>query len=431
MHQEQYNASRREFLYTGAAALGSFLILKPKTVRGYEANSAVRIGLLGCGGRGTAVATSFAKNTPARIVALADIFPDQLEKAKTTFDALSASLGYTGPDPKLMFRGLDAYRQLAACAEIDSIQISTPPFFHVEHLRAAIEGGKHVYCEKPLGIDIPQTARALELSEKVDGKVSVDVGFQIRSAPPFRELVDRIHNGAIGKIVSISAHYYAPAITYPPRPEIISENELRLRNWNWDLALSGDIIVEQDIHVIDICNWVLNSHPISATATGSRSVLEHWGDNYDNYQVLFTYPNNVHVTLATKQYGENAYFDVSEQVFGSQGFSESPYSGTLRIVGDHPWEWRQAETEESASQGFSATGQFSDNLAQADSEKDKAFVESIVSGSFHNQIATGVETARSAIMARMSARERRPITWDECLRSKQQLHPLLDLKQFS
>ena len=431
LEQKQRNETRRHFLATGTSALGSFLILKPKTVRGYEANSAVRIGLLGCGGRGTAVATSFAKNTPARVVALADIFSDQLDKAKANFDALSSSLGYPGPDPKLMFHGPDAYQQLAACTEIDSIQISTPPFFHVEHLHAAIKGGKHAYCEKPLGIDIPQTNRALEIREQVDGKVSVDVGFQIRSAPPFRELVDRIHNGAIGKIVSISAHYYAPAITYPSRPDNIMRDELRLRNWNWELALSGDIIVEQDIHVIDICNWVLNSHPISVAATGSRSVLDHWGDNYDNYQALFTYPDDIHVTLTAKQYGDDKYFDVSEQVFGSKGFSESPYSGNLRIAGDNPWQWQQAQTEQAGNSGFSATGQFSDNLAQADSEKDKGFIDSIVSGKFHNQIATGVETARSAIMARMSARERRPITWDECLRSKQHFDPALDLKHFS
>lgn len=421
--------TRRDFLTGAGAAVGSFLILKPGTVRAYEANSAVRIGLLGCGSRGTAVATSFAKNTSGRIVALADIFDDKLQAAKSNFDTIAGSLGYPGPDSKLMFRGPDAYEQLAACKDIDSIQISTPPYFHIEHLHAAVKGGKHAYCEKPLGVDIPQTSRALEIAKLVDGKVSVDVGFQIRSAPPFRELVQRIHDGAIGKLVSISAHYFAPAITYPPRPASMSQNELRLRNWNWELALSGDIIVEQDIHVIDICNWVLGAHPLSVEATGARSVLDHWGDNYDNYQVLFTYPNDVHVTLAAKQYGNDNYFDVSEQVFGSKGFSQSPYSGALQIVGENPWQWK--DSEHASNAGFSASGQFSDNLAQADSEKDKAFIQSIVSGNFHNQIATGVETARSAIMARMAARERRRITWEECLASKQRMEPRIDLKQFA
>lgn len=407
------------------------MILKPSTVRGYQANSAVRIGLLGCGGRGTAVATSFSKNTTARIVALADIFPDQLEKASNTFGTLANSLGYSGPDPKLHFRGAHAYQELAACNQIDAIQISTPPFFHIEHLDAAVSGGKHAYCEKPMGVDVAQTRRALKIGRRAEGKVSIDVGFQIRSAPPFAELVRRIHEGALGKLVSISAHYYAPAILYPDRPPSMSHDELRLRNWNWDLALSGDIIVEQDIHVVDICNWILKSRPTQVYATGARSVLTHFGNNFDNYEVNYTYPNDVHVTLAAKQYGASTYFDVSEQVFGANGFSESPYSGPLRIVSDSPWEWKSdADTKPNDAQ-FAANGAFSDNLSQADSEKDKGFVESIVSGKFHNQVETGVETALTAMMARISARQGRLITWDELMANKEHFELGFDLNQFA
>ena len=424
-------ATRRDFLTRTATAASTFLILKPQTVRAYQANSAVRIGLLGCGGRGTAVATSFSKNTSARIVALADIFPDQLEKAAATFSALAGSLGYSGPDRNLMFHGPHAYQQLAACNQIDAIQISTPPFFHVEHLDAAISGGKHVYCEKPVGVDIAQTRRALEIAKRVNGKVSVDVGFQIRSAPPFVELVRRIHEGALGKLVSISAHYYAPAIQYPDRPPSMSYDELRLRNWNWDLALSGDIIVEQDIHVVDICNWVLQSRPVAAYATGARSVISHFGNNFDNYQVTYTYPNDVHVTLDAKQYGPNTYFDVSERVFGSTGYSESPYSGPVHIVGDNAWEWKNEMIVQPGNAQFAANGAFSDNLAQADPQKDKGFVESIVSGKFHNQIETGVETALSAMLARMSARHNRPMTWDDMLATNEQFELGFDINQFA
>jgi myo-inositol 2-dehydrogenase/D-chiro-inositol 1-dehydrogenase len=423
--------TRREFVGRATAAASTFLILKPQTVRGYQANSAVRIGLLGCGARGTAVATSFAKNTTARIVALADIFPDQLDKGMANFTALAASLGYSGPDPKLLFRGAHAYQELASSNQIDSIQISTPPFFHVQHLDAAVSAGKHAYCEKPVGVDVIQAKRALEIAKRVDEKVSVDVGFQIRSAPPFLELVRRIHEGALGKLVSIDAHYYAPAITYPDRPANMSRDELRLRNWNWDLALSGDIIVEQDIHVVDICNWVLQSRPQLAYATGARSVVQHFGDNFDNYQVTYTYPNGVHVTLAAKQYGPNTTFDVSERVLGSNGYSESPYSGPLRIVGDNAWEWKSEAPPQTGSAQFAANGVFSDNLAQADSEKDKAFVASIVTGKFHNQIAIGVETALSAMMARVSARTGRPVTWDELVAGNQQFELGFDLNQFS
>jgi predicted dehydrogenase len=410
---------RRDFI-ASAAGLG-LLILKPETVRAYQANSVVRMGLLGCGSRGTSVGKSFMKNTGARYVALADIFPDQIEVAKATFT-----------DATRTFRGAHAYQELAASKEVDAIQISTPPFFHVEHLAAAIAGGKHVYCEKPVGVDVAQAKRALELAKTVKGRVSVDVGFQIRSAPPFVELVKRLHGGDIGKFVSIAAHYYAPAARYPDRPASMTPNELRLRNWNWDLTLSGDIIVEQDIHVVDICNWILKSRPVAAYATGGRNVLQHPGDNFDNYEIDYTYPDDVHVSLTAKQYGETTDFDVSELVFGSEGTAESPYSGPLRITGPRAWQWQQpADAEEGHSSGFAANGSFSDNLAQADSEKDKAFIASIVSGNHHNQIETGVETALSAILARMSARRKRFLTWDEMLATNEDWKLDVDLGPFT
>ena len=164
-----------------------------------------RMGLLGCGGRGAAVATSFINNTTARYVALADLFSDQLEKAKDYFDKLAESKGYAGIDPKLLFRGPTAYQELSASDRIDAIHIATPGFFHVAHLEAAVTAGKHVYCEKPIGVDVVQSKHALEIGGLAEGKVSLDVGFQIRSAPPFVELVRRIHDGALGKIACISA----------------------------------------------------------------------------------------------------------------------------------------------------------------------------------------------------------------------------------
>ena len=421
---------RREFLGTAAAASG-LLILKSKTAFGYEANSAVRLALLGCGGRGTSVATSFANNTTARIVALADLFPDQLEKGKNYFDKLNASLGYAGPDPKLMFRGYNAYEELAAASGVDAVQISTPPWFHVQHLEAVVDGGKHAYCEKPVGVDVSQANHALEIGKKVQGKVSVDVGFQLRSAPPYVELVRRIHDGALGKIVSIDAHYNAPASKYPDRPGA-SPDELRLRNWLWDRQLSGDILVEQNIHVIDICNWMLQNHPISAYATGGRNVVTHFGDCWDNYQVVFTYPEKVHVSLSTTQFGTVDWFDVSERVFGSLGLSESPYSGPVRIVGQNAWTWAGDAPPKEGSQpaGFAANGAFSDNLAHADQEKDRGFIQSIVSGQYHNQVAVGVESALSAMLGRMAGRLGHEVTWEELLAHDEVYKLNIDMKQF-
>lgn len=421
---------RRHFI-GGTAAASGLLLLKPRTVFGYEANSAVRLALLGCGSRGTSVATSFAKNTSARIVALADIFPDQLEKGKAHFDQVAGSLGYAGVDPKMMFRGHDAFEQVASSPGVDAVQISTPPWFHVQHLDGVVRAGKHAYCEKPMGVDIAQTNQALEIGKRAEGRLSLDVGFQIRSAPPFVEVVRRIHDGALGKVACLSAHYNAPASTYPQRPPM-SHDELRLRNWLWDRTLSGDIIVEQDIHVIDICNWILQSHPIQAAATGGRNVLSHFGDTWDNYQVAYTYPANVHVSFSATQFGNNGWFDVSERVFGSAGLAEIPYSGPLQILGDNAWTWKDTTPAApgAPTASFAANGAFNDNLAQADREKDRGFIESIVSGKFHNQVALGVESARSAMLGRMAGRLGREVTWEEMLEHGEEYSLNMDMSQF-
>src|SRR6201988_609918 len=201
--------NRREFLQTGSGIVSGMLLLNPRTVFGYEANSAVRHGLLGCGNRGTSVATSFAKNTSARVVALADLFPDNLAAGQDHFDKLNASLGQPAIDSKLLFKGPHAFEQLAASSDIDLIQISTPPFFHVQHLEAAVASGKHVYCEKPVGIDVAQTRQALEIARRVKPTQSVDVGFQCRMAPPIAALEEKIKSGALGKIATVAGNYNA------------------------------------------------------------------------------------------------------------------------------------------------------------------------------------------------------------------------------
>jgi myo-inositol 2-dehydrogenase / D-chiro-inositol 1-dehydrogenase len=426
---------RRRFIGASAAAASGLLFVKPSTAFGYQANSAVHLALLGCGNRGTSVASSFATNTTARIVALADIFPDQLQKGKAHFDKLNASLGYGGPDATLLFHGHDAFEQVASAKGVDAVQISTPPWFHVQHLDAVVRGGKHAYCEKPVGVDIAQTLQALEIGKRAQGKTSLDVGFQIRSAPPFAELVRRIHAGALGKIACIAGHYNAPASTYPDRGNI-SHDELRLRNWLWDRNLSGDILLEQNIHVIDICNWILGGYPVKAVATAGRDILTHFGDCNDNYEVVFTYPGDVRVSFSSTQFGSADWFDVSETVFGSDGLSESPYSGPLRIIGKNAWTWEfesgaTPQPAPTTPAKFATNGAFSDNLADADKEKDKGFVESIVSGNFHNQVEAGVESARACMLGRMAARLNREVTWDEMLTHDEPLDPKIDVKQFN
>ena len=421
---------RRKFI-AGASTASGLLLLKSRTAFGSEANSAVRLGLLGCGNRGTSVATSFAKNTSARLVALADIFPDKLTTAKAHFDEVNASLGVPAIDPKLMFHGYKAFEELAASPDVDAIQISTPPWFHVLHLEAVVAAGKHAYCEKPLGVDVAQTRHALEIGKRAEGRVSLDVGFQVRKAPPIAEVVRRIHAGALGKIAAISAHYNAPASTYPDRPNM-SADEVRLRNWLWDRVLSGDILLEQNIHVIDICNWILQSHPIKAFATGGRNVITHAGDCWDNYQVIYTYPDDVHLSFSSTQFGANGWFDVSESIFGSKGLAEAPYSGPVRIIGENAWTWTEDTPAKPGgpTAAFAANGAFSDNLALADREKDRAFIESITTGKFHNQVEDGVQSALSCMLGRMAGQLGHEVSWDEQLQHGEVYKMDIDMTQF-
>jgi predicted dehydrogenase len=418
--------NRREFVQ-GAAAAGGLMIVKPETAFGYAANSRVRWGLLGCGRRGTSVATSFAKNAGVEITALADIFPDQLAAGKKHFDEVNASLGLPAIDEKRMFHGHEAYKAIAACRDVDAIQISTPPFFHVGHLDAITAAGKHAYCEKPVGVDIPQTRHALEIGKRENGKVSMAVGFQIRSAPPFVELVRRIHDGQIGKIAQIAAYYNSPPAVMVNRGAP-SSDEYRLRNWLLYRNLSGDILLEQNIHVIDVCNWVMGAHPIAAYAKSSRKVVQNAGNTSDNYEVIFTYPGDVELSFTSTQFNKNHFFDVSERFFGSEGLADAPYSGALQIRGTHPWAWSSSATAPTGQ--FAANGDFTDNLAEADAMKDRDFVQSIVSGKLQNQIAAGVDSARSCIMARKSAETGRTVTWQEIEADKEAYSLGMDLKQF-
>jgi len=403
---------RRELIQSGTAAAAGITLLKPLTAFGYRANSAIRHGLLGCGNRGSSVAESFSKNTTAQVVAIADLFPDNLAAGRVRFDKINAGLGRAAIDEKLLFHGPHAFEQLAASPDIDLIQISTPPFFHVQHLEAAVAAGKHVYCEKPVGIDVQQARHALEIAKRVKPTQSVDVGFQCRSAPPIAAIAERIQTGALGKIAAVAGNYNAPASTEKSRPGE-GKDEYRLRNWLWDRALSGDILVEQNIHIIDLANWLLGAHPLKATATGGRNVLSHFGDCWDNYQVDFTYPGSVHLSFSSTQFGSDGAFDAGLKLFGSDGSATVPYSGPVQITGKQAWAWEDSSPAEPGSGKFAANGAFTDNLAFADRNKERTFIDSITSGPCHNQIAAGVETALSCMLGRMAGLTGHEVTWED------------------
>jgi predicted dehydrogenase len=433
---------RRQFL--GAASAAGIMIIKPQLVRGTAANSALRLGLLGCGKRGTTVATSFANNTATRVVALADLFPDQLEKGRQHFDALAARHGYAGIDSKLMFRGPRAYQILANSPDIDIVQISTPCIFHPEHLEAAVDASKHVYCEKPAAVDVTGCKHVMRIGEKVQNRFSLDIGFQCRHAPPFMEMARRVRAGALGKIACGAAYYQSTGAFYPPYPNA-SPLERRIRTFLWDRVISGDIILDQNIHLVDLCNWMLEAHPLKAMGTGGRGVKEDSGDCWDHFDVTFTYPNGVHVNLNSFQ-GGRALSDVSIRLFGAKGVAELHYKGVVGIYGEEPWEWEGSIGPTSAQRGHAniysadydssrekAAGIFHEALEQADAQKEESFISSVTTRKFHNQAAMGAETALSTILGRQAAYSHREVTWDELLASDQTYDPELeeiDLREF-
>lgn len=418
---------RREFMGTAAAAAG-FMIMAPQLVRGSAANSALRVGLLGCGGRGTADAQYLIDTGKARLVALADIFQDQLDKAKSHFDQYQQKKGYAAIERSLMFRGPNAYKEIANSKDVDVIVITSPPYFHPEHLAEVVTAGKHVYCEKPVAVDPAGCTSVLDSGRRAEGRLSLEVGFQLRNAPPYVEQVKRIHAGALGTIVSGTGHYFSSYIDRPSWPGA-SVDEHRLRNWVHYRILSGDIIVEQNIHVIDCCNWFLQGHPIKASASGSNLHRPDHGDAYTNYSVVFEYPNSVSMTFGSTQFNKG-WWDVGWQFFGTNGVSETHYNGPVAIYGDNAWKYGQSASEAGGGQ-FSAAGVFHGNLDEADPMKKMSFVDSILNNQFHNQAVQGVESALTCMMARQSAYTGEEVSYEAMATSGERWHDDIDLSQFA
>jgi predicted dehydrogenase len=417
-----HKVGRREFL--GAAA--GFMIMRPELVRGTTANSELRVGLLGCGGRGTADTTYLIKTGKTRLVALADLFQDKLDKAKAHFDKLQE--GKPPIEKSLMFRGPKAYEEIANSKDVDVIVITSPPYFHPQHLDAVVTAGKHVYCEKPVSVDPRGCTWVLDSGRRAQGKLSLEVGFQLRNAPPYVEQVKRIHAGALGKIVSGAGHYFSSYIKRPDWPGA-SLDEHRIRNWVHYRILSGDIVVEQNIHVIDMCNWILQATPVKATASASNKNRPDPGNASTNYSVVFHYPNDVSMTFGSTQFNKG-WWDVGWKFFGTNGVSEAGYSGPVAIYGDQPWKWKSSP-DQAGNGKFSTSGVFHDNLEQADPEKKMSFVDSILSGNFHNQAAEGVESALSCIMARQAAYTGEEVTYQGVESSGEHWDDGIDLSRFA
>jgi len=420
---------RREFVGVAAAATAGFTILKPSTVFGTQANAAVRLGVLGCGGRGTAVTASFLQNTGAIVTALGDVFQDNLVQSAGRLSAVSTKLGKPFADAAHMFTGIKAYEPLFASKDVDAVYIATPPYFHPEHLDAALAAGKHVYLEKPVAVDVPGAKRIMALGEKAKGRLSLAVGFQIRYASPYVLLEKRIREGQIGSLVSGQIHYFASNINRPAFADK-SVDERRLRNWIHEKTISGDIIVEQNIHIIDVTNWLLNGRPLKAYGKNGRSGRTDDRDCSSHYNCVFTYPKDVHISFSSTQFGKAAW-GVGMQYYGTRGIAEARYDAPVRLSGDTTWEYPGLGRPQAVDQQAAVTGQFRGALDDADANKQAAFIGSIVTGNLLNEAASGAESVLSALLGRMAAETGREVTWEEMLKSTEVCDPKIDFAQFA
>lgn len=418
--------NRRYFLAT-TAAFSAFTILKPTTVFGSKANSAIRIGIIGCGNRGTEVLSEMIKNTSAQTVAMADLFDYQLEKAKSVFDKVNKDRGSVAIDKSKIYQGSEAYQSLLYDPAVDAVLISSPAFTHPGFLEAAVLAGKHVYCEKPAAPDVAGCKKVIEAGEKASGKLSVAIGFQIRHATPYAEMANRIRKGDIGDVVNVQLYYISSRIK-KVEPVGNSKEEFLIRNHFHSTELSGGIFLDQAIHMIDVCNWVLNEKPENAIGKGNQKGEPDFGDTFTNYQVIFGYPQNTNVSVHSTQFGP-AFGDVCARFIGTKGIAEAHYGLGVFIKGENPWDSGVLRGQEPTPEQRAA-GVFTSALYDSTPNKVKAFINSIETGNLINEARSGATSTLSAILGRMSAESHKEIKWDKMLNSGQKYNVNLNLKQF-
>ena len=404
MMDENANAGRRRFL----TAAGGALLLKPQTVFGYQANSTVEVGLVGCGGRGNWIAPFFPEHAGARVVALADVIRRNLDATREKL-AVDAGRAYWGPD---------AGRELAQ-SNVDAVVIETPPYFHPAHAAAAVDAGRHVFCAKPVAVDVPDSQLFLATGQRAQAKgLSFWTDFQTRARPVFQEAVERMRRGDIGNLVMAQVFYYANRPWTDRSTPGMDPGLRRIVNWIGDRVISGDIIVEQNIHVLDMANWYLGGHPLRAFGTGGRTswagTKSDTGDAWDHFAVNFWYPNDVQSTFSSHQL-TGRFSDLCVRCFGLHGCADTHYGGLVRIAADdRDKTWTGAQTDDTFTGGCVA------NV--------KSFIESISSGKPINNAATAVESNLTGILGRMAAYRGGAVTWDEMMRSTEKWEASLKLK---
>jgi predicted dehydrogenase len=401
-------ASRRDFLKTSTAAVVGGALAGPLLIppNAHAAGSdLLRVGLIGCGGRGTGAATQALNADPnVKLIALGDAFEDRLQSCLARLKRDEQVAAKVDVKPDHCFVGFDAYKGVIASCDV--VLLATPPGFRPIHLKAAVAAGKHVFAEKPVAVDAPGVRSVLATAEEAKKKnLSLVAGLQMRYSNGHQEVVRRIHDGALGQILALQANDYRGVIWVRERQPDWTDMHYQMRNWYYFTWLSGDFNVEQHVHMLDLCAWVMNGeYPVRATGTGGRQVRTgpQFGHIYDHFAITYEYAGGAKL-FATCRQQSGCRNDISAHVMGSKGRAE--LSGRrLALTTDQEWRYPGPSN------------------VPVQAEHDALFA-SIRQG---KPINNGDYLARSsllAIMGRMAGYTGQQITWDMALNSQEDLSP--------
>jgi predicted dehydrogenase len=400
-------ASRRDFLKTGAAVVGGSLLGPMAMSAGAFAGGSdvIRIGLVGCGGRGSGAAEqALAADPNVHLVAMGDTFADRIESAHSMLQHRSTAARVQVP-PERRFAGFDAYKHvIEAC---DVVLLATPPHFRAAHIKAAINAGKHVFAEKPVAVDAGGVRSVIESCQLAEAKrLSVVSGLCYRYDLGMRATFAKIHEGAVGDIVAMETSYNTHGLWNHPRQPSWSDMEWQIRNWLYFTWLSGDFNVEQHVHSLDKTAWAMrDEYPIACSGTGGRQTRTEpeYGNIFDHMAVVYEYPNGVKTFSRCRQQ-DHCAVDVNDHIFGTKGRVDVMKHIVYDHKGDEVWRYRGPKP----------------NMYQV--EHNELFA-SIRSGKPINNGHYMTHSTMMGVIGRMAAYTGQRITWDQAINSKLDLTP--------
>jgi predicted dehydrogenase len=409
------SANRRDFLKTSAlAGAGAALVVPAGFSSSLFASGedTVKVGLVGCGGRGTGAAgQALSTNGNVKLTAVGDAFP---ENARGVVDAVKNGLGSKGDrvqvKPENIFDGLDAYQKVIDSG-VDLVILATPPGFRPIHFEYAVKAGKHVFMEKPVAVDAPGVRQVIEANKLAkQKKLKVGVGLQRHHQAGYLETIKRIKDGAIGDIIALRAYWNGGGVWDPrkTREQCKTEMEYQVLNWYYYNWLSGDHICEQHIHNLDVCNWVMGgkdqeaAYPVKANGMGGRQVRidKKYGEIFDHHYVEYEYASGARMYSQCRHI-RGCWDSVSEFVHGSKGTSNP--AGSIQIPGGN---WQFSERQKDAYQV----------------EHDDLFA-AIRKGTEYNEGDNGAYSSMTAILGRLCTYSGKEIKWDDAMKSNVSLAP--------